>query len=170
MQNQGGVLSWMSLPGGQFLDFIFRDGKLDRIEDTIKRRISYAYEGDLLTKVTLPNGGVISYEYTHNGHVHSITDQNGYTYVTTEFDFRGRATRQVLSTGDEFIIHYDDRNKKNTFTNPANGECTIYEYGRQKVVTKQTNADGTYMEKKYDAYENCICLLANPRKVMYRTV
>ncbi len=156
MEYQGGVLSRMTLPGGQFLDFIFRDGKLDRIEDTIKRRISYAYEGDLLTKVTLPNGGVISYEYTHNGHVHSITDQNGYTYVTTEFDFRGRATRQVLSTGDEFIIHYDDRNKKNTFTNPANGECTIYEYGRQKVVTKQTNADGTYMEKKYDAYENCI--------------
>lgn len=112
--------------------------------------MSYEYEGDLLTKVTYPNDGTVSYEYDKEGNIHSVTDQLKRRYVTNEYDRKGRVVRQTLADGSEYIMFYNDRERKNTFTNVSTGEKTIYEYGRQKVVTKITYADGTTEHFDYD--------------------
>ena len=118
--------------------------------------MSYEYEGDLLTKVTYPNDGTVSYEYDKEGNIHSVTDQLKRRYVTNEYDRKGRVVRQTMADGSEYIMFYNDRERKNTFTNVSTGEKTIYEYGRQKVVTKITYADGTTEHFDYDERENKI--------------
>ncbi len=153
---EGDVLRTLTFPSGQFLKFKFKNGKLSDIEDTIGRHISYMYEGEFLTEVILPNGGKIHYTYTNKGYIHQVTDQNGNVYVTNEYDYNGRVTKQILATGEEYIIYYDDRNRRNVISNPLSGEYISYEYGSQKILLKEINKDGTYYEKRYDKWENCI--------------
>ncbi len=153
---EGDVLRKLTLACGMSLTFTFRDGKLAETADSMGRTLTYEYDRDLLTAVTFPNGGRICYTYTADGYVHQATDQNGTTYVTTEYDRRGRAVRQSLPTGEEYVLYYDDRNHRNTFTNTKNGQRIIYEYGRQRVPEKSIYDDGTYEEKRYDQWENCI--------------
>ena len=153
---EGEVLTRMTLASGQYLDFTFENKKLKKVEDILGRKITYAYEGELLSEVTMPNGGKIRYTYTNAGYIHTVTDQNGKTYMTCEYDRKGRVVRQALATGEEYILSYDEAKHQNRFTNLKNGQHIIYEYGRQRIPLKEIHRDGSYSEKRYDQWENCI--------------
>ena len=91
-QYENQVLKKVVYPGGQELTLSLTDGKITKITDTIGRKLHYEYEGEFLTKVTLANGGTIRYEYTSEGYIRSVTDQNGRTYVVNHYDRKGRGT------------------------------------------------------------------------------
>ena len=76
--------------------------------------------------------------------------------MTCEYDLRGRVVRQTLPTGEEYLLHYNPAEHRNTFTNTKNGQHIIYEYGNRQLPTKEIYPDGTYTEKRYDDWENCI--------------
>ena len=71
-------------------------------------RDRYRYEGDLLVDVVHTDEGITHYEYDENGHISSVTDQNGSCYLENEYDVKGRVTRQNFSSGVYQTFTYDD--------------------------------------------------------------
>ncbi len=148
------TLTRMEFTSGQVLNFTYAAGKLASIQDAIGRTVSYRYDQDFLTEVEYPNGGVIHYNYTAEGYIADITDQNGHHYLHDEYDNEGRVTRQLLSSGQEYILLYDDSNRCNTFLDPLTGYRTIYHYNQDKLTTKIEYNDGSYEAFAYDEREN----------------
>ncbi len=66
-------------------------GRILQITDEIGRRTQYRYEGDLLVDVVHTDEGITHYEYDENGHISSVTDQNGSCYLENEYDVKGRS-------------------------------------------------------------------------------
>lgn len=152
----GSYISQVTLASGQVLRFTYENDKLAEISDMLGRKIRYRYEGELLTEVTYPNDGTVKYEYTEQGWITAITDQNGQRYVTNEYDGQGRVLRQTLANGAETIFFYQEQNRMTIVTQPHNGERTSYFYNRRQLVEKILYADRTEEETKYDAKENII--------------
>ena len=152
----GEVISEVVFTGGAKLRFTWSDNKVQSITDVMGRKVSYCYKNDYLTEVVCMDGGVIRYDYTEEGRLRQICDQNGKNYVTNEFDRKGRVVRQILSNGEEFVTFYDDVKKENTFLTVSTGERIIYTYDNRKLPLKEIYTDGTYSEKRYDKWENII--------------
>lgn len=83
----------VELASGQFLELNYHEGRLSSIRDILGREIGYGFEGDLLSRVNYPHGGTITYSYTAEGYIRSITNPNGETYVTNYYGQKGRVVR-----------------------------------------------------------------------------
>lgn len=70
--------------------------------DYFGRKVVYNYDGDNLTEVTLPNGGTVRYAYEKEL-ITKVTDQNSVTYVTNEYDEKGRVINQYDSDGNLIV-------------------------------------------------------------------
>ena len=156
LEYRGNLLAEAVFTGGAKLTFLWENNKLSSVTDIIGRSVSYRYEQEFLKEVVCVDGGIIRYDYTKEGRLHQICDQNGKNYVTNEYDRRGRVVRQVLSNGEEFVTFYDDAKKENTFLTVSTGERIVYTYDVRKLPLKELYADGTYIEKAYDQWENVI--------------
>ena len=152
----GGTMQRLTLASGQYLDFEYEDGKLSAVQDILGRRVTYHYDGELLTSVTYPNGGTVQYQYTKEGYICGITDQNGQHYVQNDFDEKGRVVHQFLATGEEHIILYDDSNRQNTILAPLSGNTLVYHYDKDNLITRIEYADGSCEEFLYDGCQNKI--------------
>jgi YD repeat-containing protein len=153
IEYKGSYISQVTLASGQALRFAYENDKLAEISDMLGRKIRYRYQGELLTEVTYPNDGTVKYEYTDQGWITAITDQNG---LANEYDTQGRVLRQTLANGAETIFFYQDQDRMTIVTQPHNGERTSYFYNRRKLVEKILYADGSQEETKYDAKENIL--------------
>ena len=115
---ENGYLVKMTTESGQKLTFAYEKNHLASITTGDGRKLCYEYDGDLLTKVILANESSICYEYDQNGNIHSITDQNENTYVTNEYDKKGRVVKQTTATGGEYILFYDEKTEKPLLPTP----------------------------------------------------
>lgn len=152
----GGTMQRLTLASGQYLDFEYEDGKLSAVQDILGRKVTYHYNGELLTSVTYPNGGTVQYQYTKEGYICGIIDPNGQHYVQNSFDEKGRVVHQFLATGEEHIILYDDTRRQNTILAPMSGNNLVYHYDKDNLVTKIEYLDGSSEEFKYDDRQNKI--------------
>lgn len=152
----GGTMQRLTLASGQYLDFEYEDGKLSAVQDILGRKVTYHYNGELLTSVTYPNGGTVQYQYTKEGYICGIIDPNGQHYVQNSFDEKGRVVHQFLATGEEHIILYDDSRRQNTILAPMSGNNLVYHYDKDNLVTKIEYLDGSSEEFKYDDRQNKI--------------
>lgn len=114
-------------PLGNVLQVECRGGRILQITDEIGRRTQYRYEGDLLVDVVHTDEGITHYEYDENGHISSVTDQNGSCYLENEYDVKGRVTRQNFSSGVYQTFTYDDIHHRNTIYYSETGKTEIYE-------------------------------------------
>ena len=151
--NKEGEIHTVISPGGKILTFEYKDGKICQITDNIGRKVIYDYIGDNLTEVTLPNGGTVRYTY-ENDRIVKVTDQNGITYVTNEYDEKGRIIKQYDSEGNLTVIEYDDEKWENTFTYCATGVVEKYRYNDRGLVTEKLYKDGTSEKYTYDKSYN----------------
>lgn len=152
----GSTMQRLTLASGQYLNFEYEDGKLSVVQDTLGRKVTYHYDGELLTSVTYPNGGTVQYQYTKEGYICGIIDQNGQHYVQNSFDEKGRVVHQFLATGEEQIILYDDSRRQNTVLAPLSGNNLVYHYNKDNLVVKIEYFDGTSEEFLYDDCQNKI--------------
>ena len=148
-------LKKVSFPSGQFMEFIYERGKVKKITDRLGWSVTYEYKGDLLTAVTYPNDGVITYDYDNQGYLREITDQNGNRVVTNEYDREGRVVRQKLDE-KEYVILYNDADRRNTFVTANTDYRVVYEYNKDKLLTNTIYDDGTSTSVAYDNRENVI--------------
>lgn len=156
IEYKGSYVSRVILASGQILEFAYENDKLVEISDMIGRKTRYGYQGEFLTEVTYPNDGAVKYEYTDQGWIKSVTDQNGQRCVVNEYDSQGRVIRQTLESGAETVFFYQDQDRLTTVTQPHNGGRISYHYNRRRLVEKIVYADGSVEEIKYDDKENII--------------
>uniref|UniRef100_UPI0025DA5651 DUF6531 domain-containing protein n=1 Tax=Selenomonas sp. TaxID=2053611 RepID=UPI0025DA5651 len=154
VEYQGHQIKRVQLADGQELQFLYEDNKIAQITDGIGRTIRYAYEDDLLTCVTYPNGGRAEYTYTPEGWITTLTDQNGICYLQNKYDREGRVLHQQMKNGAEYILFYDDQNRRTTVTEQHRGKRVTYHWNCQHLVEKIVYQDGTTVEKAYDDREN----------------
>ena len=152
----GGTLRKVILASGQTLTLDYAENKLSCITDSIGRKIKYTFDGEFLVAVEAPNGGIERYEYDTKGYIREITNAEGITYVHNDYDAEGRITRQVLSTGQEYICLYDDSCRTNTVLTPQNGKEIRYVYNKDNLMIKTIYQDGTEEEVGYDECQNII--------------
>ena len=165
----GGTMQRLTLASGQYLNFEYEDGKLSAVQDTLGRKVTYNYDGELLTSVTYPNGGTIQYQYTKEGYICGVIDQNGQLYVQNCFDKKGRVVHQFLATGEEQVILYDDSRRQNTVFAPLSGNNHVYHYNKDNLVIKVEYIDGTNEEFLYDDCQNKIWEKSRNGAVITRT-
>ena len=120
-------------PLGNVLQVECRGGRILQITDEIGRRTQYRYEGDLLVDVVHTDEGITHYEYDENGHISSVTDQNGSCYLENEYDVKGRVTRQNFSSGVYQTFTYDDIHHRNTIYYSETGTHQILDNVKNRV-------------------------------------
>ena len=116
--------------------YCFRsDGKLDYIQDTNGNRITCAYTGGLLTRLTQSSGQFLAIAYNAGGHIGSITDSDD---------------RQTLFT-------YDASNEHLISVQAYDGRVTSYAYvsgqgpAREHALSEIAFPDGSHRYLAYDA-------------------
>ena len=136
-------------PLGNVLQVECRGGRILQITDEIGRRTQYRYEGDLLVDVVHTDEGITHYEYDENGHISSVTDQNGSCYLENEYDVKGRVTRQNFSSGVYQTFTYDDIHHRNTIYYSETGKTEIYEYNNRFLKERVIYEDGSFQTYQY---------------------
>ena len=136
-------LERVTTPLGNVLEVECRGGHILQITDEIGRRTQYRYEGDCLVDVVHTDEGITHYEYDENGHITSVTDQNGSRYLENEYDESGRVIRQNFSSGVYQTFTYDDANRRNTIYYSESGKTETYEYNDRFLKERVIYDDGT---------------------------
>ena len=164
------ILKRINFASGQYFDIEIKENKIRKITDNINRQIKYEYDGDYLISVEIPNEGIEKYKYNDQGVIEDVINANGIKYVTNEYDDKNRVIYQKLSTGQEYRLIFDDKNKVNTFIMPKMNRKEKYFYNSDNLVTKIEYEDGTYEEIKYDMWQNIIYekdRLGNEKRYVY---
>lgn len=136
-------LERITTPLGNVLEIECRGGRILQVTDEIGRRTQYRYAGEYLVDVVHTDEGITHYEYDENGHIMSVTDQNGSRYIENEYDEKGRITRQGFTNGIYQIFTYDDAHRRNTIYYSETGKTEIYEYNDQLLTERTIYDDGT---------------------------
>lgn len=137
-------LERITTPLGNVLEVECRNGHILQITDEIGRRTQYRYEGNYLVDVVHTDEGITHYEYDDNGHIISVTDQNGSRYLENEYDETGRVIRQNFSSGVYQTFTYDDANRRNTIYYSESGKTETYEYNDRFLKERVVYDDGTF--------------------------
>lgn len=136
-------LQQITTPLGNVLEVECRGGRILQVTDEIGRRTQYRYAGEYLIDVVHTDEGITHYEYDENGHIVSVTDQNGSRYIENEYDEKGRIIRQGFTNGIYQTFTYDDVHRRNTIYYSEAGKTEIYEYNDQLLTEKTIYDDGT---------------------------
>lgn len=136
-------LERITTPLGNVLEVECRGGRILQITDEIGRRTQYRYAGEYLVDVVHTDEGITHYEYDENGHIISVTDQNGSCYIENEYDENGRITRQGFTSGVYQTFTYDDAHRRNTIYYSETGKKEVYEYNDQLLSERTVYDDGT---------------------------
>ncbi len=136
-------LQRITTPLGNVLEVECQGGRILQVTDEIGRRTQYRYAGEYLVDVVHTDEGITHYEYDENGHIISVTDQNGSRYIENKYDEKGRITRQGFTSGIYQTFTYDDANRRNTIYYSENGKTEIYAYNDQLLKEQTIYDDGT---------------------------
>ena len=140
--SENGIKS-VELSTGLSLTFTWKDMKISEVTDNGGRSVKYHYDRGILTKVTRCDGTEISYTYDENENLKTVTDGNGCTYITNQYDEKSRVTIQHLSDGGLIKFSYNEKEKTNTCIDEINNITTKYTYDEKLDITKITYEDGT---------------------------
>lgn len=152
----------MLFTSGQELSFQYQNNMLACIQDKSGRKCCFTYHGELLENMTLSNQGKVSYQYTTEGYLTHITNENGKCYVVNQYDRKGRVTRQQTADGEEYIFMYNPAEKRNSVTRMSDNTTTTYFYNRKQLVERTVYDDGTETISHYDDNE---CVIYEKNKI-----
>ncbi len=151
---QGEYPETMVTPLGRVLSFVFDEGKLVKMSDDTGRSIGYRYENDHLTEVLHMDGGITRYAYSKEGHLVRPTDQTGLSYLTNEYDEKGRVVLQTLANGDIYRAAYCDRERKVRVEYSTYPGWKEYCYDERMAIRGIIYPDGSRKFYNYDERGN----------------
>ena len=120
------------------------------------RTWTYGYgTGGTLTSVDgpLPGAGdTVSYAYSANGHLASVTSELGQVTQITAVNGRGQPTSITDPNGSVTNLGYDSQGRLTTVTvNPGTGQAvTSIQHDAIGQITRITRPDGSYFSYTYD--------------------
>ena len=111
---------------GEFFAFFYNtEGMLEHVKDHAGRGVAYGYQGELLKKVTLPDGNAFRYGYTPQGKLEQVENPRGIVTVENFFDEEDRTTLQKFPDGTQMSYVYDEE-KKTVELTERNGSRVVY--------------------------------------------
>ena len=143
-------------PGGQRLDFVYRERLVTSVTDHAGRQVTYHYESGRLMYVKYPTGGCQEYSYDEQGHITELKGEDGREFMRNEYDRRGRVTAQYYPDGTNCQITYDDKEWKTTFRYSDTGREEVNYYNAKYEITRREFGDGICEAMGYDTYGNRI--------------
>jgi RHS repeat-associated protein len=114
-------------------------GQITKIRLPNGGTLSYEYMEGFLTVFTDADGGKITYIYDENGQMTAWTDGNGTRQVLNVYDLHGRVAKQTNAAGLVSELTYEDG--KTTIT--EEGKTRIYEFDGSLRITKITDPTGS---------------------------
>lgn len=122
-------ISYVRSSAGQYLQFVYSNGKLTTITDNMGRILVYGYDAQgNLNSVQYPDNTVLRYHYEDPRfpeYVSGVTDQRGIRYSTFSYDASGRATTSYLATGADRIDMAYGADGMQTATNSLGAQSTF---------------------------------------------
>ena len=82
------------IAGGMVVSIVWDKTRLLSLTDSMGRKITYQYDGDLLIGVKYPGGGTLRYEYDHLGRLTRAFDRCGKEIFCNTYDEDNRVTEQ----------------------------------------------------------------------------
>ena len=162
------MIDHVEYPGGQRLDFTYKDRLVTSVSDHAGRKITYHYEGGRLIYVKYPTGGCQEYAYDKAGHITQLKGEDGREFMRNEYDRKGRVTTQHYPDGTKCRITYDDALRKTTFHYSDTGREEINYYNAKHEVVRREFGDGICETMEYDDYGNKIsCTDRNGNRTSY---
>ncbi len=148
------TLKRITLASGLFVELFYQGSKLASMKDGSGREYRYSYQGELLSNIQYPNGGVLGYEYSEEGHLLRIRNENGKVYLDNRYDRKGRVIFQTTADGEEYTFFYNDKIRETVITKRGLNRTIRYQYNSRDLVEKTLYEDGTTFEQQYDANDN----------------
>lgn len=121
-----GLLSQVTSPSGRYIAFTYNSNNdVASATDSAGRTWTYTYAtttsssgttANLLTQVTYPDGTTEKYTYQTDpsqsdwSKLLAITDRNGTTVVTNQYNATGQVTKQTLADGSSYSFSYTQNN------------------------------------------------------------
>ena len=131
--------------GGRYL--FNKEGQLTHQIDHTGNEIKLSYEADQLIKIESPSGYL---KLIYDGdYIKRITDHTG---RAISFEFENDLLNTYINVlGYSYSHEYDLRKRLVKITNPAGNLIVGNEYDEKDRIIKQTYADGSKMEYRYNA-------------------
>ena len=148
------TLKRITLASGLFVELFYQGSKLASMKDGSGREYRYSYQGELLSSIQYPNGGVLGYEYSEEGYLLRIRNENGKVYLDNRYDRKGRVIFQTTADGEEYTFFYNDKIRETVITKSGLNRTIRYQYNSRDLVEKTLYEDGTAFEQQYDANDN----------------
>lgn len=160
----GKHLARIVLASGKAVDFSFEDGKLRTLKDGLGRTNLYEYEGGLLTGVTYPNNGRLTYEYTPEGLLLSARSRTGKQFLSCSYDRYGRISRLQPESGAPFCYTYREQERQAVVSRQGEPD-RIYAWNKLKQLESIRQEDGSCRSFEYDDRGNCISIRDEGRTI-----
>ena len=99
----GNVMSVVS-PNLRYITFLHdSNNRIVQAQDDTGRTVSYTYDsGGRLSTVTDAKGGMTTFTYDSNNNMLTIEDARQITYLTNQYDSKGRVLKQTLADGGTY--------------------------------------------------------------------
>jgi len=148
---QGRLTQISADQGTRYLDLGYDGvGRIITVSDYSGRQITYTYDanGDLVSSTDLL-GNVWQYAYDSEHHMTQVIDPSGKETVTTEYDGKGRAFRQLDGNGN-LLVRIEYNSDGSTTVYNADGNAQTHEPNRHNVVTEKRDELGLPTNTVYD--------------------
>ena len=131
------------------------NGKIAGITDFTARTFSYTYDTDgNLESVTDPNGNTTTYSYDAGHNLTGITEPLGNTVASISYTADGKVSRIIDKEGD-FTYNYLSATQTQKIDN-SSGDAWIITYDDKGVITSIQNPQGYIKSSEFDADYNLI--------------
>ena len=145
-----GLLQRAESDNGTYLCYQYDNtDKLISVSDMENRTVLLSYENDNLTSAQLADGQTISYTYTENGRMETVTNANQTVVLKNHYLPDYRVSRQDFPDGGYMTFEYDDAGHRTTLTE-RNGSKTIYIQDEKYRNTDILYEDGTAEHFEYN--------------------
>ena len=163
--NESGTLTYSYDSEGNMTSITYPDKTKDTfVYDAASNLIQMTTAGGVTTEYTVNALGnvltektgdtVISYTYTGDEQISSITQADG-TTISFVYDANGNCIKETDSEGNSYSYTYDATGNKTSDTDPL-GNQTTYTYDTYGRCIKITDPNGNSTTYTYDGNSNCI--------------
>ncbi len=167
--DSGMRLSYITLDGKKSLSFTWNGERLASVTEVATgRKITYAYENQLLSLVTDYEGNVKKFSYASDGYMEKQIKADG-SYISFEFreiDGKKRCTRTTNEEGKSEYFDYDTENRKMTYTD-YDGKVSLYRYDSRGRTISEEKSDGSFTYYEYDEENRLICKSSNFDRITF---
>jgi RHS repeat-associated protein len=151
----GTVLTQIHTDGAE-LNLQYGDaGKIATITDQSSREVRYTYDNNQhdLKSVTLPDGGMMKFDYDQNHRITEIRNPNDTASLVNVYNEEGKVKEQTDFRGVKGYITYDTENHHTKIRDEL-GRIKTYMYDERLRQTAIEYPDGTFERFEYDNQDN----------------